>query len=142
MKEMYANRVINGTFGRVWVDDELMGNCSSFEAKITGNYETINIAGKLGEAQKYLGFSGAGSMTMKKIDSSLVKKIADGYRTGELPEIKIVALLEDPASYGKERVALYGVTFDETTLSKFEVKAPIEEEFPFKFEDYEFLDTI
>lgn len=61
---------------------------------------------------------------------------------GDLPDVKIVAALDDPTGYGAERVALYDVKFDELTLNQFENKALTEEEVPFTAGSFEFLDLI
>lgn len=59
-----------------------------------------------------------------------------------LPDIKMVAALVDPTSDGAERVELYGVTFDEIMLNKFENKTVLEEEVPFRADGYKFIDVI
>lgn len=137
-----SNKAINGTFGRVWVNDEERANIKSFEAKVTLTYEEIPIAEDLGTHQKYMGHSGEGTATFTKFDSYFIKLYAEGIKTGVLPEVSIVAKLADPAAYGAERVKFTEVTFDELTLSKFESKAITEEEIPFKFADYELLEKI
>ena len=53
----------------------------------------------------------------------------------------MVAALADPTSDGSERVEIYGVTFDEVMLNKFENKTVLEE-VPFKADDFKFIDTI
>ena len=72
----------------------------------------------------------------------MLKKYKDGIVTGELPELKLVAALDDPTAFGAERVALYDVTLDEVTLSKFENKGLVEEEVPFKAGSFELLDLV
>ena len=142
MSQMKANKVINGSFGKVWVDGELFANVKSFEAKNTLNYEDVEIAGDLGTHQKYMGYEGSGTMTLHKIDTRIGKKMASAVKTGEMPEINIVSSLSDPAAYGAERVKLIEVTFDEVTLMKFANKELQEEEVPFKYADYDYIDMI
>lgn len=141
-RQMQANRVINGTFGRLWWDEELLANTKSFEAKTTLNWETVNISEDLGDHQKYMGYSGAGTITLHKIDSLAASKLADAIQSGNMPEGKLISRLADPASYGHERVELTGVTFDELTLIKWANKEIGEEELPFKFSGFRFLDKI
>ena len=136
------NRVINGTFGRVWVNDEDRANIKSFEAKLNLNYEDINIAEELGTQRKYMGYSGEGTATFNKFDSYFIKLLAEGIRTGNMPEVNIVGKLADPAAYGAERIKLYDVTFDEAMLMKFESKTITEESMPFKFGSFELLSLI
>nr|DAO06136.1 MAG TPA: tail tube protein [Caudoviricetes sp.] len=141
-KQMKANRVINGTFGRLWWDEDLLANTKSFEAKATLNWETVNISEDLADHQKYMGWSGAGTITLHKIDSLAAVKLADAIQNGDMPDFKLVSRLADPAAYGHERVELTGVTFDELTLIKWANKEVGEEELPFKFSGYRFLDKI
>ena len=139
---MKANKVMNGSFGKLWIDGELYANVKSFEAKNGLNYEEVEIAGDLGTHQKYMGYSGAGTMTLHKIDTSIGKKLNKGVKTGNMPEIEMVSALDDPAAYGAERVKFIEVTFDEVTLMKFANKELQEEEVPFKYADYDYIDMI
>lgn len=137
-----ANKAINGTFGRLWINDRDMAQVVSFEAKANLNYEEVNMADDLGTHQKYMGYSIEGTVTLNKIDSSIADIVAEGIQTGAMPEINIVARLADPAAKGAERVKLYGVTFDELTLLRFEQKTLTTDEVPFKAESFEYLDMI
>jgi hypothetical protein len=141
-KKMDQNKVINGTFGRVWMNGELYSNVKSFDSKVTLNYEEVNMADDLATYQKYMGYAGEGSVSLHKIDSHVAKTIGDGITTGVMPDIKIVGRLSDPAAYGAERVEYSGVTFDELTLLKFANKEIQEEEVPFKFAKFKYLDMI
>lgn len=142
MENYNANKTINGTFSTVWVNGEKWSEVKSLEAKITAQYEDIDQANAFGKQRKYMGFEGAGSMTLTKIYSRGAKLLANAFKTGNMPEIKIVTKLADPASYGAERMALKNVTFDEVTLTKFELKAITQEDLAFKFSDYETIDLI
>lgn len=142
MKTFDHNKVLRGSFGKLWMDDEKLANVKSFEAKASLDYEDMDINGDLGQKHRYMGYSLAGTMTLHKYDSTVLKKYKTGIVTGALPTVKLVAALDDPTGYGAERVALYDVTFDELTLSKFENKGLIEEEVPFKAGSFELLDLI
>lgn len=137
-----ANEVINGTFGSVWIDAEKFSNIKSFEAKVTMDYEDVLFSEDLATHKKYMGWNGAGTAVLHKMDSVIASKVAEGIKSGDMPECTIVAKLADPASVGAERVQLTGVYFDEVTLLKFATKELGEEEVPFTFSDYEFLDMI
>lgn len=141
-RKMDTNKILRGSFGSVWLDGEELGNIKTFEAKANLEYEDVDIAGKLGKEKRYMGFTGEGTMTLHKIDSSIASLIGEGIRTGKMPVFKIVAKLEDPTAYGAERVELTGVTINELMLLKFEQKAVREEEVPFAFSDYRLIDLI
>ena len=72
----------------------------------------------------------------------MAKMLADGIKNGVMEPATMVAKLDDPAAYGAERVQLTGVYFDELTLLKFAMKEVQEEEVPFTYDGFEFLDLI
>ena len=140
--KMDKNKILRGSFGAVWLDGEELGSVKSFEAKVTLEYEDVDIMGELGKSKRYMGFTGEGTMTLHKIDSTIVKLLADGIRNGNMPDFKIVAKLDDPTAYGAERVELTGVTISELMALKFENKALREEEVPFSFSHFRYIDMI
>ena len=137
-----VNKIIRGTFGRLWIDGELLANIKSFELKATMNYEAVQINGEFCEQQRYLGYSLAGTMTMHKINTLMANKVKAGMVNGQMPQIKLVGALADVDSNGSERIEVYNVTFDEVTLMQFENGAVGEEEVPFKAGGYKYIDTI
>lgn len=142
MNKFDHNKIIRGSFGKVWLNDEKLANVKSFEAKATLDYEDVDVNGDLGQKHRYMGYSVAGTLTLHKYDSTVAKLMKDAIVSGAMPEIKVIAALDDPTSYGAERVALYDVTLDELTLNKFENKGLTEEEVPFKAGSFKFLDVI
>ncbi len=140
-KELH-NKIIRGTYGKIWVDGELFAHVKSFEAKASLNYESVDVNGKLGTYQRYTGHSVAGTIVLHKIDSGMAARLAVGARSGSMPEFKVVTSLADPDSVGAERVELLNVTFDELMLTKFENKKVGEESVPFKAADFNFLEMI
>lgn len=142
LKKMKANQAVNGSFGALWVDNEKLSNIKSFEAKVELNWEEVNIAEDLGTHQKFMGYSGSGTMTLHKVDSFVLKKMKDGISKGIIPEIMMVGKIDDPAAIGAERIQFNEVTFDEFTLMKFEQKTIGEEEVPFKFASFTTLDLM
>lgn len=137
-----ANQVINGTFGKVYINGNKFAQIKSFEAKVTFDYEDIDISEDPGKHKKFMGWQGEGTMVFHKVDSSILKMVKDDLKKGKMPEIMIVGSVEDPAALGAERVQLNEVTLDEMTLLKYEMKTVGEEEVPFKFADFEPLDLI
>ena len=142
MRQFNHNKVLRGTFGKVWVDGERLSNVKSFEAKAALDYEDMSVNGDFGTKKRYMGYSITGTMVLHKFDSFILKKYQKAIMTGELPDMTIVAALDDPTAYGAERVQLRDITLDEVTLSKFENKTLTEEEVPFAAGSFEFLDLI
>lgn len=136
------NKVFRGTHGKLWINNQIMADVKTFEAKASIDYEDMNVNGDYGQKKRYMGYSIAGTITLHKFDSFIVKAYKDAVMSGNLPDIKIVASLDDPTADGPERVVLYDVCFDEITLSKFENRTVIEEEVPFTAGSFEYLDVI
>ena len=76
MDKINGNKVISGNFGKIWINGELFANTKSFEAKNPLKYEPVDIAGEMGTHQKYMGFEGAGTMVLHKIDSNVARATA------------------------------------------------------------------
>lgn len=137
-----ASKIINGTYGSIWVDGELFAEVEAFEAKITLNYEDVNFANDGATYRKGMGWTGEGSMTLKKVYSRVQRKLANQIKNGKFPRSTIVGKLADPEAWGTERVVLNDVTFNEFNLLKFEQKTLGTEEIPFAFSDYDLPDLI
>ena len=139
---MKANEVINGTWGEVWINDELVDEIKAFQAKYEFDKEEVNIAGDMFTHYKVIGYNGSGSMTLNKTNSRMIKMLIEYVKEGLEPEITIVGKLEDPGNEGSERIALSEVSFDDLTLFDFEVKTLGETECPFTFTECAVLDSI
>lgn len=142
MAKIRSNKQINGTFGAVWVNNEKWMDVDSFEAKVTIAFEDVNMAEDLATHKKMTGWSGEGSMTVKKVYSRGANIMAQATKSGIVPEISIVGKLDDPDAFGSERIAIKEVTFNEFMLLKFEQKAVMTEDLPFNFADFDAIDLI
>lgn len=139
---MDVKNTINGTYGSIWVDNELWAETDSFTATVNIDYEDVNIAGSLATHKKQTGWNGTGSMTIKKVNSRVATKVANNVKNGTVPRMKIVGKLADPDALGTERVALYDVTFDSFILMNFEQKTVMTQDVAFAFSDYDLIATI
>ena len=66
-----------------------------------------------------------------------LREVSFTAETGE-----IIALLENPSTGKRERCRVGLVTFTEASIATFEKKSIITESIPYKFSDFEFLETI
>lgn len=139
---MSAERSINGTYGRVWVDGELWAEVETFEATATPEYEDVNQPGSGATYRKLLGWNGEGSMTIRKVFSRVQRKMANSIKNGITPRAQIVGKLEDPDSYGRETAVLNDVTFNQFDIMRFEQKTVVREDLSFNFSDYDLPDLI
>ena len=132
------SQVMNGTFGEAWCNGLQWANVKSVQGKIDKNKETFNIAGKMMEVHKVISTTGKGSVTLYKIDSDIQKMELDALNEGKTLKHTIIAGLKDPNAK-HEKVAYRGVSFDDITLSDWEVAKLGEVELPFTFEKAEYL---
>lgn len=137
-----ASRIINGTYGTIWVDGELWAEVDSFSATVTINYEDVNFANNGATHKKATGWTGEGSLTIKKVYSRIQRKLAASVKRGAYPRSTIVGKLADPDAFGSERVVLNDVTFNEIALMAFEQNTLGSTEVSFAFSDYDMPDMI
>lgn len=142
MKSYTPEKVINGTFGEVWVDDDYMSEVTALEAKVSLDKTEVNQVGTLAKGYKITGIDGKGTLKLNKVSSYFIKKLSDNTKAGKTTTCTIISKLNDPDSFGAERIQLNGCTFDELTLANWEAKKLGEESIAFSFTSWEVLDTI
>ena len=136
------NEIIRGNFCSVWLNNEKLAEAKKVEAKSSHNLEELDINGQLNKEYRYMGWAGSGTLEIHKINSRIVRLYAEGIKSGSLPEIKMDVVLADPDVSGAQRCVLYGVIFDELDLGSWENGAVLGESVPFRFADFEFIETI
>ena len=137
-----VNRILKGNNGNVWFNGKLLATVKKIEAKVKGEFEDDNFCGDNATYSIYNGWSGEGTITLQKIDSTIWKLVAEAYKSGNMPSIKIITALTDSSTGQSERASIENVVITEFALASFEAKKMLEEEYPFKFSDYEVLDAI
>lgn len=137
-----AKRVINGTWGEVWLDSDKVAECFGLQAKLNFKKEPITLCRQLGSDTKITGYDGTGSLRMHKVNSRLAKKIINNVGSGKEVRFTIISKLADPDSYGAERILIKDVSFDDLTLADWEAGAVGKVEAPFTFTKAEYLDMI
>lgn len=139
---MDANKIILGTFGKIYINNKRIANIKSFELKASMDYEEIKVNGELITQYKYTGSSLTGSMEVHKVDSYNINLVKDAIKTGVMPDIKIVGELSDPNTDGDEAIEVTGVLLDEATLLAFTNGEVRDESTAFRAGGYNYLSTI
>lgn len=118
MATMYdSKRAINGTYGEVWLEGELVREATGLKADIALEFIDVPMCGDLAKHQKVSGMSGNGSITMTKVNSRMAIKLSDMLKKGKTPTFTIISKLADPDAYGAERVVLKNCQFSTLTLA-------------------------
>lgn len=137
-----AKRVMSGTWGEVWLDNDYVGECYGLQAKVNFNKEDVQMCGRMAVDKKVTSINCTGSMRMHKVSSRMANAIGTAIRNGRDVRFTVISKLADPDAYGAERVVLKNVSFDDLTLADWEVAVNGRIEAPFTFTDYDFLDTV
>ncbi|MEG1777335.1 MAG: phage tail tube protein [Angelakisella sp.] len=135
-----GNRVMSGTWGELWLDGDYVAEAYKCQAKVAFDKEEIKLAGQMMTDQKVLSAKGTGTIGMHKVNSRMARKIGERILDGRDVRFTVISKLDDPDALGAERVAYKNVSFDDLTLSDFEVGVAGKIETPFTFTDFEFLD--
>ena len=142
MAEFNPNHILRGTGGAAWWNGKKLVTLQKAEAKVTGDFEDINVCGDPATYSIYNGYAGEGTLTVLKIDSDVVKMLSEAYNSGEMPEITVITSLTQTGTNKVERVAYSSIVVTEYMLANFEKKVKVEEEIPFKFGHFEVLESI
>ena len=137
-----ATKVINGTYGQVFLGDDEVAEMKAFQAKLEFQKEEIKVAGQMAVDTKLMSYTGKGSLQLHKVNSRMVKTLLNEIKEGKDPRFTIIGKLADPNSEGSERIAIKNVSFDDLTIFDFEVGSISSLECPFSFTDIETIDLI
>ena len=136
-----TRKVINGTHGSLWINDQEVSEVKSFQVKAEFQKEEVKIAGQMATDTKYMGYSIKGSLSLHKVNSRMIKFISDSIKAGKEPRFTLIGKLADPDADGVERIAVKNVSFDDLTLMDWEVGAIGQSEHPFTATAWEVLDS-
>ena len=142
MENFTPDRVINGTFGKVWIDNDFMSYAIGLEVKVKFDTAEVRMAGTLKKGTKITGISGNGTVKLNKVTSYAIKKVYENIKAGKATRLTITTSLEDPEAFGAERIAIHDCVVTELTLADWEAAKLGEESIPFSFSDFEVLESI
>ena len=130
-----------GTWGKVWVDGELLSEATAFRAEVTMSYEDVTRVQNMMTGHKLTSMAGEGEITLHKVDSFILNKVSAKAKRGILPDITIESSWDDPNSNGEQRIAVKHVKFEKMTLIDWEAGNIGEESYSFTFSDYDIKQT-
>lgn len=141
---MDANRIMAGTFCQIFYDGKWISNAKSAEIQLEIQKTEIKRAGTRSIGTKVVGFKGSGSISGYKLTTEMLENIAQIIDDSKKPFItELIFKLQDPESDGQVmRVRVKDVSFDKVDILKFSIGEIVEEELPFTFTTFEFMDTI
>lgn len=137
-----TEQTINGTWGEVKINGEIVAEAIGLEAKISINKEEVKQTGTLVKGYKITGTEGKGTIKLNKVYSRFINLMADNIKAGRSTVCTIESLLADPDSDGNEGVVLKNCIFDELQLANWEARKIGDESVPFTFGEFEITDTI
>jgi len=129
---------MNGTWGTVWADGAEVAEISAFQLKVAKNWDPISMCGRMAEDRKLTGIKITGSMTLHKVYSRGADDVIAADKGHDIRRT-LVAKLDDPDAYGAERVAVYGMNYDEQTLMDFAAGKAGSMTVPFQATGFEYL---
>ena len=136
-----TRKVINGTHGSLWINDQEVSEVKSFQVKAEFQKEEVKIAGQMATDTKYMGYSIKGSLSLHKVNSRMIRFISDSIKAGKEPRFTLIGKLADPDADGVERIAVKNVSFDDLTLMDWTVGEISSSEHPFTATDRDVLDS-
>lgn len=93
-----VNKILSGNNGAMWFNGQELATLTKIEAKVKGNFDDVNLCDDNSTYQRYSGWSGEGTFTCKKIDSTVFKLVADAYKAGVMPDITIITRVTDKST--------------------------------------------
>lgn len=129
-----ASRVINGTYGKLYIEDKWQTNINHLEATVEVQKKELNLSGDNWVRHKLGSLKGTGTMSGFKVTSDMIRI---GFN-----KFTVFSKLDDPESYGFETVVLNNVMLDKLQLANWTAGEEVKEELSFTFEGYSLKDPI
>lgn len=141
MKVLEPEKVRNGTWGSLWLDGEQVAECYACKGVVEKTKEDVKRCNTLMRGHKMTELAGTGSVSIYNATSTLMEKESAALKAGKDLQHTIISLLDDPDAEGPQRIAYYGVSFDNLTLADWSAAVNGTIEAPFTFNDWEILDS-
>lgn len=142
MEARRGTKVVNGTWGEVWVNSHYIAEIVSLKATVTIEKEEVKFNKQLTKEYKTKSLTCKGSIKMHKVDSHFLKEMAAEIKQGKQPVFTIESKVHDPDSIGEERIVIRDATFDTLNLIDWEVGKIGDDSYNFTFSDYEIVETM
>lgn len=123
--------MLKGNDQKIYFDGELLATLTKAEAKINLDYEEVELCGQYGTEYEYTGYTIEGTITRKKTDSMVLKKVHTAIMNGNMPEFVITGVNLKSSDGRNESVTVQNAKLTEVALLNAEAKTVIEEEIPF-----------
>ena len=136
-----AARIMNGTHGQLWVDSDLWAECTAFQVKVAKTYEDKSRCGLMAMDRKLVSVKITGSVTLDKVYTRNAEDIVAAM-AGHDTRHTLVGALSDGDAYGGERIAVYGVSFDDQTLADWAAAKGGTVTVPFAATGFKYLDKV
>ena len=108
-----VGRLINGTFGSVYLNGKWLTNFTRCEVKDEYDYTELKLSGDRRTKHKLSGVKGSGTIGGYKVTSELQKALTEN----PTRIFEIISKLDDPEAYGTERIRIPNVKFTANPLS-------------------------
>lgn len=132
-------RVINGSFGEIYLDGEYLSSFTACEIKDELEFADLKLSGGRRTVHKLVGVSGSGTISGYKLTSALQQALL----ANPTAQYQIISKLADPEAYGTERIRISKVKFTSIPFANWKTGETIEEEWPFVYDaEPEFVDPI
>ena len=137
-----TNKFLTGSNGFLWFNGELMANLKKVDIKVEGQFDDVTVSGDYATYPQYKGYKVTGSITFAKVNSTVLAKYAAAYKSGVMPDTKIVSKLTNKNTGASERAAVTGAVLTTLPLIGWEAQSLIDEEYPVTASGYEILEEI
>lgn len=139
---MKSTSVINGSFGKVYVDGQWLMHVYGIEASGEVNYEEVKRSGTRSVGHKAGSVSYSGTIQSYHVSNEFtnkIRQISDDSMGAYFTEL--IVALEDPENpqLGREKIRLKGVQFTNIPVISFEHGSMVEQELQFVFEGFEII---
>lgn len=134
--------MFKGNNQEIYFNKQKLATLTKAEAKLTCNFEEVELCGQYGTEYEYTGYTIEGTITIKKADSLVLKTMGEAVMTGEIPTVEIMGVNLQKPGGKEERVIITDARLTEVNLLNAEAKTVVEEEIPFNATSFKLMSLV
>ena len=129
-----TKNVMNGAYGKVWVDGILAFDVKEASVTVAVNREDVRMSGTVEVDTKISSTKGSGSFTVNKVFTRFSERLVAGLAIGQERVVQLRLSVKDPDNKGREEWQIIDAKLDgDFDVMNFSIDSLMEQSFNFVF---------
>ena len=140
MNNVNAKTIFSGTDANIFMDDEYMGEATSFECKCKKDFEDVQLCENPTKQKRFISADLTGTIKIHKVNSKMLAAETRALQNGEQVTYTVNSKMYNKNTKRTERITVYDVEIEEFDVGSWEAGKLTEREYPFHASGYSLVE--